>query len=189
MSDDETATDQRRTGDENRRSFLKKGALASGAMALGGSAIGSAAGQEDTPTETPTGGGMQGVIFSYDYYPGTTFVVEGPLNSQTARDMLDGVQDQGIDEIPNPSSWDGYVIRYRFASQGGVGGGRGQGGIFAFLFSQQSLQKDQAYRFGQQTSVLSPELNLLQVQLQQAPSGQTGGNQTGGNQTGGNQTT
>lgn len=172
MSEKSTDDDERRTGDEHRRSFLKKGAIASGALALGGGAIGSAAAQDETPTGTPTGQGGS-LVFSYDYYPGTTFVVEGQLNARTTRDMLDGVQDQGIDEIPNPSSWDGYVIRYRFASQGGTAGGPGQGGIFAFLFSQQSLQRDQSYQFMGQASVLAPELNLLEVAVQSAGGGGT----------------
>ncbi|UPV72955.1 hypothetical protein M0R89_10385 [Halorussus limi] len=93
MSDEETETDEQRT-DEARRSFLKKGALASGALALGGSAIDSAAAQETTTTSTQ--GGIQALVFSYNYYPGTTFTVEGQLPGPLTQDILDGVQDQGI---------------------------------------------------------------------------------------------
>lgn len=150
--------------EESRRSVMKKGALATGAVALGlGASTGTAAAQQERI-----------LVFAYDYYPQTPFSVEASLQQSTTVDLLNGPNDQGIDEISQPDDYNGYVVRYRLSGNQGAG-------IYALLFTQQSLNTGSTLRLGTDASVFSTDLNLLAANRASGGGGGGGGNDGNGN--------
>ncbi|WP_276253249.1 calcium-binding protein [Halomontanus rarus] len=139
-------TDQETTGD-SRRSFMAKGALATGALALGTGTFGTATvGAQDTSV----------AVFANNYYPGADFDVVAPLQTSTTVDILQ-VDGETVSEISQPDDWTGHVIRYDIGQQAG---------ITTFLFARdQSLSAGDSGTIGEDASVLSSELNLLNTSL------------------------
>lgn len=88
-------------GDEYRRSFMKKGALATGAVGLAGSGLASA--QQD-------GGGQQGnvLIPTNNYVKGGQFQVIGEVQTNLTLSLLEAAG------VPSPGNYSGYVIQYTF---------------------------------------------------------------------------
>lgn len=126
---------------------MAKGALATGALTLGTGAFGAAtvAAQQD-----------QVAVFADSYYPGAQFDVIAPLQTSTTVEILQ-VDGEPVSEISQPDEWSGNLIRYDI----------GQGaGITTFLFVRgQSLSRGDSGTIGQDASVLSSELNLLNTTL------------------------
>jgi len=134
--------------DSNRRSFMKKGALASGALALGLSGSGTVAAQE----------GEEALVFAYDYWPQTPFLVLNQLQTGTTVDILNGIDDEGIPEISQPDDFNGYVVNYRMQQDGP--------GLYTMIFTESSLQQDEQYQFAGNAQMFSTELNLLETTIQ-----------------------
>ncbi|WP_433628994.1 twin-arginine translocation signal domain-containing protein [Halomicrococcus sp. NG-SE-24] len=134
-------------GDESRRNFMKKGALASGAAALGlAGSSGSAAAQQRT----------QVLVFTYDYYPNVTFRVTQGLQASTTVNVLRRPGGGTVPEISQPDDYNGYVINYRLGAQG-----QQSAGITTLLFTRETLQTDARYRLAGDAQVFSSDLNLL----------------------------
>ncbi|WP_229380236.1 calcium-binding protein [Haloterrigena salifodinae] len=134
------------TGD-SRRSFMAKGALATGALTLGTGAFG---------TATVGAQGDQVAVFANNYYPGGNFDVIAPLQTSTTVEVLQ-LEGETIPEISQPDEWSGHIIRYDIGQQSG---------ITTFLFVRgQSLSADDSGTMGEEASVLSSDLNLLNTTL------------------------
>jgi len=143
--------------DSERRSFLKKSALASTALALGGSGAASATepvAAERTAVAQQT---AQGLVFAYDYWPLTPFLVINQLQTSTTVDILNGIDDEGIPEISQPDEFNGYVVNYRMTEEGP--------GLYTTVFTEGSLQRDERYQFEEDASMFSTDLNLLESTL------------------------
>jgi len=134
--------------DSNRRSFMKKGALASGALALGLSGSGTVAAQE----------GEEALVFAYDYWPQTPFLVINQLQTSTTVDILNGLDDEGIAEISQPDDFNGYVVNYRMQEDGP--------GLYTMIFTDSSLQTDEQFQFSGDAQMFSTELNLLETTIE-----------------------
>jgi hypothetical protein len=124
--------------DPKRRSFMKRSALASGALALGVSASGTAAAQE----------GEEALVFAYDYWPETPFLVINQLQTSTTVDILNGINDEGIPEISRPDDFNGYVVNYRMNDDGP--------GLYTAVFTEASLQTDELPVLGRGPNVQHP---------------------------------
>ncbi|SIR06137.1 Tat (twin-arginine translocation) pathway signal sequence [Haladaptatus litoreus] len=162
-----------------RRSFMKKGALATGALALGLGSTGSASAQNQNV-----------LVYTYDYHPGVQFRVTASLEQSTTVRLLERPGGGDVPEITQPDDYSGYVIRYQL-------GGGDQGQITTFVFGRDlSLSTDSTRRFSGDASIFSSTLNLLSTTIQGG--GGNGGTTTttqgtttttqggGGNNTGGN---
>ncbi|WP_254768119.1 calcium-binding protein [Salinilacihabitans rarus] len=132
---------------DSRRSFMKKGALAASAVAFGaGATAGTAAAQDDGDV----------LAFSYDYFPGADFEVLAVMEQSTTNSVL-RVDDEEVDEIDDPSDWDGHVIRYDM--------GGDTAGVTTFLFSEDGLSEGDSGTLGEDARMFSDDLNLLEVSL------------------------
>jgi hypothetical protein len=135
----------------DRRSFMKKGALATGALALGLGSAGTAAAQNRNV-----------LVYTYDYHPDVQFRVVNTLEAATTVRLLERPGGGNVPEISQPDDYNGYIIRYLLG-----GGGGGQGQITTFMFSRggQSLSQGDTRRFSGNASIFSSELNLLSTSL------------------------
>lgn len=148
--EEETKGDLERDGDESRRSFMKKGAVAAGGIALGAASTDTAAAQQR----------RQVLVYSYEYHPGLPFRVIAPLQQSTTVRALRRPNGQTVPEISQPDDYNGYVITY------GLGGAqRSTAGITTFLYSRQTLNTGQTYRTGVNATVFSSQLNLLSTDV------------------------
>ncbi|KZN25214.1 hypothetical protein A4G99_01450 [Haladaptatus sp. R4] len=135
---------------EERRSFMKKGALATGALALGLGSAGSASAQ-----------GRNVLVYTYDYHPNVQFRVVNALEKSTTVRLLEKPGGGNVSEISQPDNYNGYVIRYLLGSGGG-----GQGQITTFMFAEGvSLSQGDTRQFSGDASVFSSTLNLLSTNL------------------------
>lgn len=135
---------------DDRRSLVKKGALATGALALGLGSAGSAAAQ-----------GRNVLVYTYDYHPGVEFRVSNALEQSTTVRLLERPGGGTVPEISQPDDYNGYVIRYLL---GGGGGGSGQ--LTSFVFGRDiSLSQGDTRRFSGNASIFSSDLNLLSTSL------------------------
>ncbi|QRV17291.1 calcium-binding protein [Haloterrigena salifodinae] len=126
---------------------MAKGALATGALTLGTGAFG---------TATVGAQGDQVAVFANNYYPGGNFDVIAPLQTSTTVEVLQ-LEGETIPEISQPDEWSGHIIRYDIGQQSG---------ITTFLFVRgQSLSADDSGTMGEEASVLSSDLNLLNTTL------------------------
>ncbi|WP_408957904.1 calcium-binding protein [Natrinema sp. 74] len=159
---------ERETTGDSRRSFMAKGALATGALTLGTGAFGTATvgAQED-----------QVAIFADSYYPGANFDVVAPLQTSTTVEVLQ-LDGETVEEISQPDEWNGHIIRYDIGQQSG---------ITTFLFVRgASLSRGDSGTIGEDASVLSSQLNLLNTTLGGGGGGGGGDTETnGGNETAG----
>jgi len=137
---------------KERRSFMKKGALATGALALGLGSAGTAAAQSTNV-----------LVYTYDYHPNVQFRVVNSLEAATTVRLLERPGGGNVPEISQPDDYNGYIIRYLL---GGDSGG-GQGSITTFMFKQggQSLSQGDTRQFSEDGSIFSSELNLLSTNL------------------------
>ncbi|MFB6166039.1 MAG: hypothetical protein ABEJ31_12835 [Haloarculaceae archaeon] len=140
-----TNEEKPQTGDESRRSFMKKGAVASGLVALGAAGVGTAAAQDQASA----------LVFSYDYYPGAEFTVTASLQQSTTTKMLQTPGGQNISEISSPADYNGYAIGYSL----------GGSPIYSYLFTKRTLQQGNSYSIGEEAQVLSSRLNLLSTSI------------------------
>ncbi|SIR53516.1 Tat (twin-arginine translocation) pathway signal sequence [Haladaptatus litoreus] len=133
-----------------RRSFMKKGALATGALALGLGSAGSASAQNQTV-----------LVYTYDYHPGVQFRVTASLEQSTTVRLLERPGGGDVPEITQPDDYSGYVIRYQ------LGGGGGQGQITTLVFGRDlSLSTGNTRRFSGDASIFSSTLNLLSTTIE-----------------------
>ncbi|WP_232423770.1 MULTISPECIES: twin-arginine translocation signal domain-containing protein [Haladaptatus] len=136
---------------EERRSFMKKGALATGALALGLGSAGSASAQ-----------GRNVLVYTYDYHPQVEFRVVNSLEQATTVRLLQRPGGGNVPEISQPDDYDGYIIRYLL----GGGGGDGRGQITTFVFGRNlSLSQGDTRQFSGDASIFSSTLNLLSTSL------------------------
>jgi hypothetical protein len=134
----------------DRRSFMKKGALATGALALGLGSAGSASAQNSNV-----------LVYTYDYHPNVDFQVVSTLEASTTVSLLSRTGGGNVPEISQPDDYNGYVIRYQ------LGSGSGQGQITSFVFGQDiSLSQGDTRSFSGDASIFSSELNLLSTSLE-----------------------
>ncbi|WP_423744969.1 hypothetical protein V5735_02775 (plasmid) [Haladaptatus sp. SPP-AMP-3] len=148
---------------EDRRSFMKKGALATGALALGLGSAGTAAAQNQNV-----------LVYTYDYHPNVQFRVENSLEKATTVRLLQRPGGGNVPEISQPDNYNGYVIRYLLGQDGGS-----DAQITTFLFGDGlSLSQGDTRRLSGGASVFSSTLNLLSTNL--GGSGGGGGTTTTG---------
>ncbi|UHQ96149.1 calcium-binding protein [Natrinema halophilum] len=149
---------------DSRRTFIKKGALAASAIALGTAATtGTASAQQDE----------QGLVFSYDYFPGAEFTVVARLEQTATVNVLE-VDGELVDEISQPDDWNGHVIRYE--TRGGAAG------VTTFLFLRDAvLSSGDTGSTSGDASMFSSELNLLSTSLSVAGNGNGNGETTDNN--------
>ncbi|WP_227380700.1 twin-arginine translocation signal domain-containing protein [Haladaptatus halobius] len=105
---------------DDRRSFMKKGALATSALALGLGSAGSASAQDDLV-----------LVYTYDYHPNVQFRVVQALEQSTTVRLLQRPGGGDAPEISQPDDYNAYIIRYQLG-----GGDRGQGQISTFVFGR-----------------------------------------------------
>ncbi|WP_254768120.1 calcium-binding protein [Salinilacihabitans rarus] len=131
--------------DDSKGSLAKKGAVAgaAGLAALGAS--GSAAAQD----------GDEVLVFSSNYFPGADFEIIAELDRTTTDNVL-VVDDEEVDEISDPTDWNGYVLRYDMNDSAGV---------TTFLFTEESLDEGDTGSLGEDTQMFSADLNLLSSDL------------------------
>ncbi|SIR88970.1 Tat (twin-arginine translocation) pathway signal sequence [Haladaptatus litoreus] len=133
-----------------RRSFMKKGALATGALALGLGSAGSASAQ-----------GQNVLVYTYDYHPGVQFRVTASLEQSTTVRLLERPGGGDVPEISQPDDYSAYVIRYQ------LGGGGGRGQITSIVFGRDlSLSTGTTRRFSGDASIFSSTLNLLSTTIE-----------------------
>ncbi len=145
---------------------MTKGALATGALTLGTGAFGTATvgAQED-----------QVAVFASELYPGADFDVLAQLQASTTVEILQ-LDGETVPEISQPDEWNGHIIRYDIGQQSG---------ITSFLFARgTSLSAGDSGTLGDDASVLSADLNLMNTSL----GGGGGGGNGGGDMNGGNET-
>ena len=163
---EQTPQEPTETDSDDRRSFLKKGALATGALALGLGSAGSASAQSRNV-----------LVYTYDYHPNVEFRVTHSLEKATTVRLLERPGGGTVPEISQPDNYNGYIIRYL------LGGGSGQGQISSFIFLQGgALSQGTTHRFSGNASIFSSELNLLSTSIR-------GGGGGGGTTSGGTTTT
>ncbi|GKZ13322.1 hypothetical protein [Haladaptatus sp. T7] len=135
---------------EDRRSFMKKGALATGALALGLGSAGTAAAQNQNV-----------LVYTYDYHPNVEFRVENSLEKATTVRLLQRPGGGNVPEISQPDNYNGYIIRYLLGQNGGS-----DAQITTFLFGDGlSLSQGDTRRLTGGASVFSSTLNLLSTDL------------------------
>ncbi|ODR82947.1 hypothetical protein BG842_15190 [Haladaptatus sp. W1] len=135
---------------EDRRSFMKKGALATGALALGLGSAGTAAAQNQNV-----------LVYTYDYHPNVEFRVENSLEKATTVRLLQRPGGGNVPEISQPDNYNGYIIRYLLGQNGGS-----EAQITTFLFGDGlSLSQGDTRRLSGGASVFSSTLNLLSTNL------------------------
>lgn len=150
--------DMKNIGSDDRRSFMKKGALATGALALGLGSAGSTAAQ-----------GQNVLVYTYDYHPNVQFRVVQALEQSTTVRLLQRSGGRDVPEISQPDDYNAYIIRYQLG-----GGGGAQGQITTFVFGRDlSLNTGSTRRFSGDASVFSSTLNLLSTSLQGSGGGTT----------------
>ncbi|WP_435155751.1 hypothetical protein [Haladaptatus sp. DFWS20] len=133
---------------EERRSFMKKGALATGALALGLGSAGTAAAQD----------GSSVLVYTYDYHPNVPFRVANSLEQSTVVRLLSRPGGGDVPEISQPDDYSGWVIRYDLGGQDAA--------ITTIMFSRQaSLSSGDRRRFSGDATIFSSELNLLSSNL------------------------
>lgn len=148
---------------EDRRSFMKKGALATGALALGLGSAGTAAAQNQNV-----------LVYTYDYHPNVEFRVVNSLEKATTVRLLQRPGGGNVPEISQPDNYNGYIIRYMLGQNGGS-----DAQITTFLFGDGlSLSQGDTRRLSGGASVFSSTLNLLSTNLE--GSGGGGGTTTSG---------
>ncbi|WP_227375209.1 twin-arginine translocation signal domain-containing protein [Haladaptatus halobius] len=137
---------------QERRSFMKKGALATGALALGLGSAGSASAQ-----------GANVLVYTYDYHPNVQFRVVNALEQSTTVRLLQRAGGGNVPEISQPDDYNAYIIRYQLGA--GLQGSQGQ--ITTFVFGRDlSLSSGDTRRFSGDASVFSSTLNLLSTSVQ-----------------------
>ncbi|WP_227354543.1 twin-arginine translocation signal domain-containing protein [Haladaptatus salinisoli] len=136
---------------KERRSFMKKGALATGALALGLGSAGSASAQ-----------GQNVLVYTYDYHPNVQFRVIQSLEQSTTVRLLSRPGGGNVPEISQPDDYNAYIIRYLLG-----GGDGGQGQITTFVFGRDlSLNTGSTRSFSGDASVFSSTLNLLSTSIE-----------------------
>jgi hypothetical protein len=141
-------------GDESRRSFLKKGALATSAVALGLSASGTAAAAPD-----------QALVFGYEYNPGTSFQVVNPLQQGTVNSIL-GRSINGQTIVSNTDDYNGYVIRYQPDQNASE---------YAMVFSRGTFGQNETAEFGTNATFFNSAANLISADVSSVNGGGGGG--------------
>lgn len=149
---------------------MAKSALATGAITLGTIGTGTVAAQQD-----------QVAVFANSFYSGAQFDVIDQLQTSTTVSILQ-LDGETVPEISQPDEWTGHIIRYDIDQEAG---------IMTFLFVRSgSLSRDNSGTIGENASVLSSELNLLNTTLGGGGGGGGGMETNDGNETdGGNETT
>jgi len=138
---------------EDRRSFMKKGALATGALALGLGSAGMASAQSRNV-----------LVYTYDYHPNVEFRVVNSLEKATTVRLLEKPGGGNVPEISQPDNYNGFIIRYLLG--GGNSGGQGQITTFMFVNGGGSFSQGSTHRFSGDASVFSSTLNLLSTTTQ-----------------------
>ncbi|WP_101295412.1 twin-arginine translocation signal domain-containing protein [Halegenticoccus soli] len=156
---EEEGLDEQPNGDESRRSFMKKGAVATGAVALGLGAAGSAAAQD--------GGTV--LVQANDFIPGAQFSVTGQLPNSLTIDLLQGGQGRDLNVVQNPGDYQGYVIRYTETPTA----------LYAMMFVDPgdvgNVSEGSTWTFGTEgANYFADQLNLVEASISQ------GGSNNGG---------
>ncbi len=142
---------------EDRRSFMKKGALATGALALGLGSAGSASAQSRNV-----------LVYTYDYHPNVEFRVVNTLEKATTVRLLERPGGGTVPEISQPDNYNGFIIRYVL---GGGGSSQGQITTFMFVNGSASFGQGTTHRFSGDASIFSSTLNLLSTTTQSGSGG------------------
>ncbi|WP_458207233.1 twin-arginine translocation signal domain-containing protein [Haladaptatus sp. NG-SE-30] len=133
---------------EERRSFMKKGALATGALALGLGSAGSASAQQ----------GAEMLVYTYDYHPNIPFRVTNALEQSTVVRLLRRPGGGDVPEISQPDDYNGWVVRYDLGGQ--------DASLTTVVFSRTAnLSSGDRRRFSGDATIFSSELNLLSTSL------------------------
>ncbi len=139
--------DTEKVESEERRSFMKKGALATGALALGLGSAGTATAQDS-----------EVLVYTYDYHPNVPFRVTNTLEQSTTVSLLERPGGGDVPEISQPDDYSGWVIRYNLGGQNAA--------ITTIMFSRSAdLSSGDRRRFSGDATIFSSELNLLSTNL------------------------
>ncbi|WP_306054330.1 hypothetical protein [Natronococcus wangiae] len=104
-------------------------------------------------------GDGQVLTFSYDYQAGSEFDVVSDIETSTTVNILQTAEDETIPEISQPDEYNGYVIRYN--------GDEAPLSPTTFLFLRDdTLDDDDSGTLGEDASMFSSELNLLETTLE-----------------------
>ncbi|WP_435153620.1 twin-arginine translocation signal domain-containing protein [Haladaptatus sp. DFWS20] len=153
---------------KERRSFMKKGALAAGALALGLGSAGTATAQDN-----------EMLVYTYAYHPNVPFRVENTLEQSTVVRLLARPGGGDVPEISQPDDYSGWVVRYDLGGQ--------DASITTIVFSRgASLSSGDRRRLAGDASIFSSGLNLLSTNLQGGGGGNGSGNNTTTQGNGGN---
>ncbi|WP_458209018.1 twin-arginine translocation signal domain-containing protein [Haladaptatus sp. NG-SE-30] len=155
VSDTETAESK------ERRSFMKKGALAASALALGLGSAGSGSAQA-----------QEALVYMYDYHPNVPFRVTNALQQSTTIRLLRRVGGGNVPEISQPDDYDGWIIRYELGGENAA--------LTTFMFARNvNVSTGDRRQFAPDATVFSSSLNLLSTRLRSAGGdGGGGGGQT-----------
>ena len=132
-----------------RQSVTEKGALGRDALAFG-----VIAGSDASTTVQAN----RAAVPLFRFYPETDFEVVSRLEAGTTVDML-WTEEETVAELSRPDEWTGHVIRYNTG---------GDGGIMTLLYTRnQRLRAGDSGTIGTDASVLSADLGLLRVSLEE----------------------
>ncbi|MGA9399913.1 hypothetical protein [Haladaptatus sp.] len=92
------------------------------------------------------------LVFTRDFFPNVPFRIVAQLPALITVTILDEPPD-GVQVISQPDEYNGYVITYDFHRTP----------IFVFLFSRRYLPTSDRYRFGDDATYFSSNLDLLEV--------------------------
>ncbi|MCO8242693.1 MULTISPECIES: hypothetical protein [unclassified Haladaptatus] len=94
------------------------------------------------------------LVFTRDFFPNVPFRIVAQLPAIITVTILDEPPD-GTQVISQPDEYNGYVITYDFHRTP----------IFVFLFSRRYLPTSDRYRFGDDATYFSSNLDLLEVSV------------------------
>ena len=151
-------------GNESRRSFMKKGALASGAVALGLGATDTAGAAEALQQQVPG----QVLVFAYEYNPGLPFEVINRVQQGTVDSILGRqIGDNGQAIVSDTADYNGYIIRYQPDQDAGE---------YAIIFVRDdTLQLGSTFSFQTDATFFNTQVNLLTAGLSSTGGGGGGG--------------
>ncbi len=115
--------------------------------------VSSDASARNQPRTKPSGDVL---VFTRDFYPNVPFRIVAQLPALITVTILDEPPDE-VQVISQPDEYNGYVITYDFYRTP----------IFVFLFSKRYLPTKSRYRFGDDATYFSGNLDLLEVSVVQ----------------------
>jgi hypothetical protein len=94
------------------------------------------------------------LVFTRDFYPNVPFRIVSQLPAPITVSILDEPPND-VQVISQPDEYNGYVVTYEFYETP----------IFVFLFSRQFLPSGTRFRFGDDATYFSANLDLLEVSV------------------------